>query len=62
MIASLPMYDRPELLWATDALWEAIANRLNEFGIRAPSRLTRCINYEVLWENSDLIMSMTCMG
>ena len=26
--ASLPMYDLPEIRWATDALWSAVAARL----------------------------------
>ena len=60
MIACLPMYDRPELLCATDALWASISNHLRNFGIKVPNRLTRSPNYEDFWESPDLIFGMTC--
>lgn len=55
MIASLPMYDWPEIEAATDAWWEAIARRL---GARAP--LTRTADFASLWRRPDLVLSQTC--
>ena len=40
-VASLPMYDWPEVQWAHDALWAALAMRLRAHGIEAPDRLDR---------------------
>ena len=39
-VASLPMYDFPEIRWATDALWQGIARHLRRHGVDGiPSRL-----------------------
>ncbi len=61
MIASLPMYDRPELRGATDRYWALIRQALAARGIEAPEALRR--GDEVLmpvWESPDLILSQTC--
>ena len=55
-IASLPMYDLPELQTATDALWAAIAARVPE----APKTLTRTTNLEKIWTDPDLLLAQTC--
>jgi ABC-type phosphate/phosphonate transport system substrate-binding protein len=60
MIACLPMYDRPELRHATDALWNAIALHLREKGIDAPAKLTRSDDYPALWQRPDLLLGMAC--
>ena len=60
MIACLPMYDRPELREANDALWYAIAKKLLEIGIDAPTVLTRGDDYPTLWQQPDLLLGMTC--
>lgn len=60
MIACLPMYDRPELRWATDKFWSAIAAGLNELGIDAPVALTRMDGYAAMWTDPDLLVGMTC--
>ena len=60
MIACLPMYDRPELRHATDALWIAIARHLGEKGIDAPAKLTRTEDYPALWQRQDLLLGMAC--
>jgi ABC-type phosphate/phosphonate transport system substrate-binding protein len=55
MFASLPMYDLPEIQWATDALWQAIANGLN-----ADIPLVRAQDWTAPWRNPALIFSQTC--
>jgi ABC-type phosphate/phosphonate transport system substrate-binding protein len=55
MIASLPMYDLPEIRWATDALWEALAQRLD---VELP--LTRGTDWRAPWRSPDLLFSQTC--
>ena len=60
MIASLPMYDRPELAWATDRLWQLIRAELSEKGIHAPLSLVRAADYRTVWLRDDLLLSQTC--
>lgn len=55
VIASLPMYDWPEIRAATDAWWEAIARRLG-----TAVTLTRVADYPQVWENPGLLLSQTC--
>lgn len=55
MIASLPMYDWPELREWTDLWWQGIAKHL---GMDTP--LTRQPDYMGLWNRSDLLFSQTC--
>ncbi len=50
------MYDVPELLWATDALWAAIAARVPA----APPRLTRGRALMEIWTAPDLLLAQTC--
>ena len=61
MIASLPMYDRPELRAETDRYWALIRAELAARGLEAPEGLRR--GDAVLmpqWESPDLILSQTC--
>lgn len=58
--ASLPMYDLPEVRWATDALWSAIAARLTAAGIAAPPALSRGPAVHELWADPALLLSQTC--
>ena len=60
MIASLPMYDWPDLRLATDALWAALARALRARGIAAPDRLERARPREDQWRDPDLLLSQTC--
>ncbi len=55
MIASLPMYDWPELRQATDAWWAGIARHL---GVAAG--LDRGPDYKGVWLRPDLLFSQTC--
>jgi ABC-type phosphate/phosphonate transport system substrate-binding protein len=59
-VASLPMYDWPEVQWAHDALWSAIAERLNARGIAAPETLDRTRPSEDVWHDPGLVLSQTC--
>ncbi|WP_207903769.1 PhnD/SsuA/transferrin family substrate-binding protein [Tepidamorphus gemmatus] len=60
MIASLPMYDWPELRPATDALWRALAAALSRRGISAPSGLDREGDRHAQWRDPALLLSQTC--
>jgi ABC-type phosphate/phosphonate transport system substrate-binding protein len=60
MIASLPMYDWPELASSTDALWKEIANGLREHGIAGPEYLTRSDDDETHWLTPNLLFGQTC--
>jgi ABC-type phosphate/phosphonate transport system substrate-binding protein len=60
-VASLAMYDFPELAAANDALWSAIAARLEDDGVgEVPSRLTREGPPEETWTNPALLLAQTC--
>ena len=55
MLASLPMYDLPEIREATDAFWAALAKA---YGVEGG--LTREADYTAPWRNPDLLFSQTC--
>ncbi len=56
MIASLPMYDRPETAAANDRFWQAIRENLPE----GPDTLLRDAPLWDQWLSPDLILSQTC--
>lgn len=56
MIASLPMYDRPELRAAHDRLWAAIRAHLGH----GPAALTRGGDPLEHWLSPDLLLSQCC--
>jgi ABC-type phosphate/phosphonate transport system substrate-binding protein len=60
MIASLPMYDRPETAGANDRLWSGIARALAARGIAAPATLDRTTDLWATWTSPDLLLSQTC--
>ncbi len=55
MIASLPMYDFPEVRDATDALWSAIATRVGTDVL-----LDRMMFHSDVWRRPDMVFSQTC--
>ena len=59
-VAALPMYDWPEVRWATDALWSDVAARLRRAGIAAPDALDRERNPGDIWRDPGLVLSQTC--
>lgn len=61
MIASLPMYDRPETLAANDRFWALIRAGLAEMGLAAPPALHRGGGPLMDdWRRADLVLSQTC--
>jgi ABC-type phosphate/phosphonate transport system substrate-binding protein len=60
MIASLPMYDRPETVAANDRLWSGVVRVLDREGVAAPDRLDRDIGLWEAWTSPDLLLSQTC--
>jgi hypothetical protein len=59
-IASLAMYDWPEITDAHDRFWAAISARLVAAGIEAPLVLTRGPSLWSCWESPDLTLGQTC--
>ena len=57
MIASLPMYDRPETRGAHDRLWQKFREA---FGDTAPAALTRGADPWEDWQHPELLLSQTC--
>ena len=55
MIASLPMYDWPEVREATDAWWAGIARNLG-----ADTALCHEADHAAAWRDSRLLFSQTC--
>jgi ABC-type phosphate/phosphonate transport system substrate-binding protein len=54
------MYDWPEVAWAHDALWRAVAERLNAAGIAAPASMDRSRSADSVWRDPGLVLSQTC--
>jgi ABC-type phosphate/phosphonate transport system substrate-binding protein len=54
------MYDWPEVAWANDALWRAVAERLNAAGIAAPETIDRTRSADSVWRDPGLVLSQTC--
>jgi ABC-type phosphate/phosphonate transport system substrate-binding protein len=60
MIASLAMYDWPQVAAANDRLWALIRDALRAEGIAAPDGLTRDDSLWRVWESPDLVLAQTC--
>lgn len=61
MIASLPMYDLPELAAATENFWRGLRAHMREAGLaEAPATLTRPRDLDRHWRDSALVFSQTC--
>lgn len=60
MIASLPMYQRPENAAAHDRFWTLICDALPHGAPRPPDRLTRDGDIWDHWRDPDLFLSQTC--
>lgn len=60
MIAALPMYDRPEIRWATDIFWGHIRDALRAGGITAPDELCRDADPWAIWQDPGLVLAQTC--
>ncbi|MFO1057261.1 MAG: PhnD/SsuA/transferrin family substrate-binding protein [Dongiaceae bacterium] len=61
MLASLPMYDLPELAAATDSWWRGLAAAFRRAGLaEVPGRLTREVALPAHWLDPALLFSQTC--
>lgn len=60
-LASLPMYDPPELHEATDTWWQGLARHFRAAGIAGvPDRLTRPPELHAHWRDPALLFSQGC--
>lgn len=59
-LASLPMYDWPEVAEETDAFWRAVRRALWELGVLAPAALSRGGEMRDVWRSPDLLVSQCC--
>ncbi len=59
-LVSFPMYDLPELRWATDAWFEGLCKAWKQQGLEIVPVLNRSLNSYDLWLNPDLLCSQTC--
>jgi hypothetical protein len=62
LIATLPMYDWPEMRAEVDAQWARIRDRLRAAGIDAPEALTREDDLHAMWVRTNLLLGQTCWG
>ena len=60
MIASLSMYDWPQVRAEHDRFWTLIRDGLRAGGIAAPDRLTRDESLWSVWESPELLLGQTC--
>lgn len=61
LIASLPMYDLPEIRHATDALWGRMAHHFEHNGIKSiPQKLVHNRHLHDLWSDENLFISQCC--
>ena len=59
-IATLPMYDWPELRPETNRLWASIREAIRTKGLEAPEQLDRTISEGEEWTRPELLLSQTC--
>ena len=60
-VASLPMYDLPEIEAATNKWWGGLARAFRREGIAdVPDNLWRGASYRAVWTQKDLLLSQTC--
>lgn len=60
MIASLPMYDWPELRSDTDAYWQILQESFTEAGFDPPETILHTDDETEGWLSADLFFSQTC--
>jgi hypothetical protein len=60
VIASLPMYARPENRAAHEALWALIRDGLRARGVAAPDALDHEIDHMAGWARPDLVLGQIC--
>ena len=60
MIASLMMYQRPELVKAHNSFWALIREELARVGMESPQVLSQDAEEFSVWEHPHLVLSQTC--
>lgn len=60
MIASLPMYDRPELAAAHRRFWSLIRQGLQDRGVDAPETLSQRDDLMTVWTDPTMVLAQTC--
>lgn len=60
MLATLPMYDWPEVWAENDALWQQMRDALRGEGVKAPDTLDRKVGYHESWSHTDLVLGEAC--
>ncbi|MBY4895173.1 phosphate/phosphite/phosphonate ABC transporter substrate-binding protein [Rhodobacteraceae bacterium N5(2021)] len=60
MLATLPMYLRPETRAAHDALWALVRDALRDHGQDAPAALDHTIAHTQTWTRPDLLLGQIC--
>lgn len=60
MIASLMMYQRPQLVDAHNRFWTLIREELAVAGIESPQQLSQDAEEFSVWEHPRLVLSQTC--
>lgn len=60
-VASLPMYDLPEIRAATDKWWKGLSKAFRREGVAGvPDKLWRGPYFRKVWTRHDLFLSQTC--
>ena len=59
-IATLPMYDWPEVAAHVDRLWARLATALRDHGFDPPAVLDRSRSLDDRWLDPDLLVGQTC--
>lgn len=60
MIASLAMYDWPQVAAEHDRLWALMREAMGDEGVEAPAELTRNGSLWDIWESPGLILGQAC--
>lgn len=60
MIASLPMYQRPQLVDSHSRFWQLICKNLRNAGLDSPAQLSQDTDENIVWKHPELVLSQTC--
>lgn len=60
MLATMPMYDWPEVWAENDNQWAKMRDALRAEGLDAPEKLNREIGYTDSWTRPDLVLGQAC--
>lgn len=60
MIASLAMYQRPQLVGSHSRFWQLIRKNLLDSGLDCPAQLSQDAEENSVWKHPELVLSQTC--